>query len=138
MPRILIVDDDKNILRSLGRLIHFMPKSALGGEAVVECFDDAEAALERAAATEFDLVIVDYLMPKMHGVAWLRRLDAVHSHAARIILSGHARVLEKIDATRGLSPTELVSKPWDDAHLCATIARLVQWRRERLSARPAP
>jgi DNA-binding NtrC family response regulator len=137
MPRILIVDDDKNILRSLGRLIHFMPKSALGGEAVVECFDDAEAALERAAATEFDLVIVDYLMPKMHGVAWLRRLDAVHSHAARIILSGHARVLEKIDATRGLSPTELVSKPWDDAQLCATIARLVQWRRERLNARPA-
>ena len=31
MPRILIVDDDLGVLRALGRLIHFMPRSALGG-----------------------------------------------------------------------------------------------------------
>jgi DNA-binding NtrC family response regulator len=138
MPKILIVDDDRAVLRSLGRLIHFMPKSALGGTAEVECFDDPEQALARAEAVEFDLVIVDYLMPKLHGVGFLRRLDALHSHAARLLLSGHARVLERIDAVRGLRPIEILPKPWDDEQLSVAISRLVLWRQNQLGpARPS-
>ena len=105
MPRILIVDDDLGVLRALGRLIHFMPRSALGGDAQVECHDDPEQALARVQAVEFDLVIVDYLMPKLHGVGFMRRLDALHSHAARLLLSGHARVLERIEADRDYAQT---------------------------------
>ena len=139
MPRILIVDDDLGVLRALGRLIHFMPRSALGGDAQVECHDDPEQALARVQAVEFDLVIVDYLMPKLHGVGFMRRLDALHSHAARLLLSGHARVLERIEAVRGLGPIEIMPKPWDDEKLCLAISRLVQTRQHQLSpSRPPP
>jgi putative two-component system response regulator len=110
----------------------FMPRS-------VECHDDPEQALARVQAVEFDLVIVDYLMPKLHGVGFMRRLDALHSHAARLLLSGHARVLERIEAVRGLGPIEIMPKPWDDEKLCLAISRLVQTRQHQLSpSRPPP
>ncbi|MBI2398525.1 MAG: response regulator [Xanthomonadales bacterium] len=135
MPRILLVDDDINVLRALGRLIHFMPRELLGGEVEVECHSEPEDALARAAACEFDLIVVDYLMPRMHGVAFMRRLNAMHSHAARLLLTAHARALEKIDAVKGIGPVEMMSKPWDEAALKAAIARLVGWRRGQLAAR---
>ena len=52
MPRILLVDDDINVLRALGRLIHFLPREVLGGEAEVECYAQPEAALARAAVLD--------------------------------------------------------------------------------------
>ena len=135
MPRILIVDDDRNVLRALGRLIHFLPREQLGGDVEVECHVEPEAALARAAVCDFDLVVVDYLMPRMHGVAFMRRLNAMHSHAARLLLTAHARALEKIEAVKGIGPVEMMSKPWDEAVLKAAIVRLVHWRREQLAPR---
>ncbi|MBK6726475.1 MAG: response regulator [Xanthomonadales bacterium] len=134
MPRILLVDDDINVLRALGRLIHFLPREVLGGEAEVECYAQPEAALARAAVWEFDLIVVDYLMPGMHGVAFMRRLNAMHSHAARLLLTAHARALEKIEAVKGIGPVEMMQKPWDEAALKTAISRLVTWRRDQLAA----
>jgi len=135
MPRILLVDDDINVLRALGRLIHFLPREVLGGEAEVECYAQPEAALARAAVCEFDLIVVDYLMPGMHGVAFMRRLNLMHSHAARLLLTAHARALEKIEAVKGIGPVEMMQKPWDEAALKSAISRLVTWRRDQLAAR---
>ena len=136
MPRILLVDDDRSVLRSLGRVIHFMPVSALHGEAMIESYEDPLRALERVAQVEFDLIIADYLMPKMLGAAFMRRLDALHSHAPRLMLSGHARVLAHIDAIKGLGELELMAKPWDDDELKQAIARLLQSRREQRAPHP--
>lgn len=131
MPRILLVDDDRGVLRALGRVIHFMPLALLQGEAVIESYEEPHLALERVAQIEFDLIIADYLMPKMHGVAFMRQLNALHSHASRLMLSGHARVLEQIDAVKGLGAVELMAKPWDDEELKQAIARLLRARRDQ-------
>jgi two-component system, probable response regulator PhcQ len=131
MPRILLVDDDRGVLRSLGRVIHFMPMSQLHGEAVIESFEEPMLALERVAQCEFDLIIADYLMPKMHGVAFIRQLNVLHSHAPRLMLTGHMRVLEYINAVNGLGAVELMAKPWDDDMLRQAIARLLKSRREQ-------
>ena len=131
MPRIMLVDDDRGVLRSLGRVIHFMPMALLQGEAVIESFEEPMLALERVALCEFDLIIADYLMPNMHGVAFMRQLNALHSHAPRLMLSGHVRVLEYINAVKGLGAVELMAKPWDDEVLKQAIARLLQSRREQ-------
>ena len=58
--------------------------------------------------------------------------------AERLLLSGHARVLERIDAVRGLGPIEIMPKPWDDEQLCLAISRLVLWRQQQFGpVRPA-
>lgn len=135
MTRILLVDDDRNVLRCLGRLIHFMPMASLRGEAVVESFEKPEPALARAAECEFDLVIADYLMPTMHGVEFMQKLIELQPHTPRILLSGYAGILEAMAAVKGIGPIELVGKPWGDEQLKQTIARLLQHRR---SVRMAP
>ena len=92
MPRILLVDDDRSVLRSLGRVIHFMPVSVLHGEAMIESFEDPLLALERVAQIEFDLVIADYLMPKMLGV---------HAPIERVALARAAVDVERACARAG-------------------------------------
>jgi DNA-binding NtrC family response regulator len=135
LARIMLVDDDRNVLRSLGRVIHFMPVAALRGEAVVETFEKPEHALARAAECEFDLVIADYLMPSMHGVSFMARMMELKPHTPRLLLSGFAGILEAMDAVKRIAPVELMAKPWDDAELRQTITKLLQHRR---GLRPAP
>lgn len=137
MARIMLVDDDRNVLRSLGRTIHFMPTAALRGEAIVESFEKPELALARAAECEVDLVIADYLMPSMNGVTFMQRMMEMQPHTPRILLSGYAGILEAMDAVKRVAPVELMAKPWDDNQVRQTIARLLQNRRSvRLTPPP--
>jgi DNA-binding NtrC family response regulator len=109
----------------------------LRGEAIVECFEKPEQALARAAECdyEFDLVIADYLMPSMHGVAFMQRMMELQPHTPRMLLSGFAGILEAMEAVKRIAPVELMAKPWDDAQLRQTITRLLHSRR---SVRLAP
>jgi len=129
MPRILLVDDDRNVLRSLGRIIHFMPVATLRGEAIVESFEKPVAALGRAAEVEFDLVITDYLMPAMNGVTFLRQFIELQPNTPRLMLSGFAEVLEAMEALKDVAPLELITKPWENDKLAAAIVRALPQRR---------
>jgi DNA-binding NtrC family response regulator len=129
MARIMLVDDDRNVLRSLGRTIHFMPTSMLRGEAIVESFEKPEQALARAEECEFDLVIADYLMPTMHGIAFMQRMIELHPNTPRVLLSGFAGILEAMEAVQTIGPVELIGKPWDDEKIRQSISKLLQNRR---------
>lgn len=138
MPRIMLVDDDRNVLRSLGRVIHFMPVALLRGEALVESFEKPAQALARAAECDFDLVIADYLMPSMNGVAFMRHLIELRPQTPRIMLSGYASILEAMDAILHIEPIKLLSKPWNDDQLKQSITELLQARRSStLTSTPA-
>lgn len=136
MPRIMLIDDDRNVLRSLGRIIHFMPVAALRGEAIVESFEKPGSALDRATEVEFDLVIADYLMPAMNGVSFLRQFMEIQPQTPRLLLSGYVEILEAMDALKDVAPLELITKPWDNAALMATIAKSLPTNRR--SQRPLP
>jgi two-component system, probable response regulator PhcQ len=126
MPRIMIVDDDRNILRNLGRCIQFMPAAMLRGEAQIETFEKPHLALARAAECDFDLVIADYLMPSMHGIAFMQKMRALQPHTPRILLSAFAGILDAMEAVKRVGPVELIAMPWHDEQLQLTIARLLQ------------
>jgi DNA-binding NtrC family response regulator len=128
MGRILIVDDDRNVLRALGRVIHFMPVAATGGEVVVESFEKPSQALERISQLDFDLVIADYLMPSMHGIAFMQKLIELRPGTQRILMSGYADILEAMAAIAGIAPIALLAKPWDVEQLKAAIVQAMQLR----------
>ncbi len=139
MPRIMIVDDDQNVLRNLSRCIHFMPTSMLRGEALVETFEKPQLALARAAECGFDLIIADYLMPAMHGIAFMQKMRAMYPHTPRILLSGFAGILDAMEAVKRIGPVELIAMPWHDEQLQLTIARLLRNERGfRLEPLPEP
>lgn len=135
--RVLLVDDEGNVLNALRRCLSFINIDMLGGEGIqVETYVSAELALERMESEDFDLVISDYRMPEMSGVEFLTRAIELQPHIARMILSGYAdrdAILASINETQ---VSRFLCKPWDDADLRTLVAStLVQSRiiREALS-----
>ena len=80
--RVLIVDDDAGLRQSLALLLQEAGYEALS-------VGDPEQALRRAGTERFDLILCDVRMPKMDGVAFLRRYRADGGAALLIMMSGH-------------------------------------------------
>ncbi len=103
-PRVLLVDDDPDVLRTYGRLLQ-------RSYAVVLAPSGAEglAALEREPSIE--VVISDMRMPGMDGAEFLRRALARWPGLVCILLSGFADVDAVIQALEGMPIFRSLSKP---------------------------
>ena len=132
MPKIMLVDDEPNILNSLRRAINAMPWDAVGEKLVVEAFSSPLSALERAQENAFDLVISDYRMPDMDGVSFLQRLIELQPDISRLILSGYADLQAVINAINKVQIFRFISKPWEDYDLTSSITQALAVRRLQL------
>ncbi|MBD5804929.1 Hydrogenase transcriptional regulatory protein hupR1 [Azoarcus sp. Aa7] len=130
MSRILIVDDEESILKSLRRVLSLTP--CVVGERVcslnVDTFSVAAEALEKARHTAYDLVLSDYRMPGMDGVSFLKAFREIQPDAARIILSGYADLNGLIGAINDAGISRFMSKPWNDYELVAAIGQALALR----------
>lgn len=128
MPRLMLVDDEVNVLNSLRRALNAMPEDAIGGPVCLETFSSPQQALARASEMHFDLVISDYHMPEMDGVSFLEKLRALQPDAARLILSGYADLKALIAAINRAEIYRFVGKPWNDHDLALTIRQALEHR----------
>jgi two-component system, probable response regulator PhcQ len=127
MYRIVLVDDEENILSALRRVLRqSLPEK--GVKASLETFSSAAQALERANEQPFDLVISDYRMPEMNGVSFLMALRAIQPDAARVILSGYADHDALLGAINEAGIARFLEKPWDEAALTQAICEVLQQR----------
>ncbi len=129
MPRIMLVDDERNVLSSLRRTIHAMPSNTFEGETSIETFDIPELALARAADCEFDLVISDWRMPSMNGITFLSELIQIQPNIARLVLSGYGDFLAELRAIKRLKIFHFINKPWDNDELKTLMAQALEHRR---------
>lgn len=130
MNRIMLVDDEEGILRSLKRLLIATPVSH-GGVVYpveVEIFSSPRQALERARHKAFDLFLVDYRMPEMDGVALLKSVREIQPNAVRIILSGYADLNGLVGAINEAQIYRFLSKPWNDYELISTLGQALAYR----------
>ncbi len=122
--RVLIVDDEPTILRSMARL--------LGTELEVVTTEDPREALQRIAAGEdFDVVFTDISMPHLTGMELYERVAALRPDLARrfVFVSGD---LTRDDISRFLSrvPNERLEKPFTVQNL-RRVARHYSGRDDR-------
>ena len=75
--KIMLLDDEKEILNSLQRTLMFM-----GHE--VDCFQLAVEAVEAYKEHEYDFVFVDYLMPDTNGIWFMKNIE--RKPGSRILL----------------------------------------------------
>jgi len=121
MYRIALVDDEKNILRALRRVLQ-------GETCEIETFTSAHEALRRAQVAIFDLVLSDYRMPEMDGIDLLTEFRRLQPDAMRLMLSGHKDREMIIDAVNQAGIFRFVSKPWEDDELKAAISEALAQR----------
>jgi two-component system nitrogen regulation response regulator NtrX len=91
--RILVVDDEENIGRSLRMILERegYQVNALKNAAELRCFP------ERA---RMDLFLLDVRLPDASGIDLLRELQAAEIPAPVIMISGHATIADAVEATR--------------------------------------
>jgi len=113
--KILFVDDEENILRSLQRL--FMDEE-------VEVFTASSGAkgLEiLAREKEVGVIVSDQRMPEMTGVDFLEKSKAISPQSIRILLTGYADVNAAIDAINRGGTFRYLNKPWNDDELVQAV-----------------
>lgn len=128
MYRIMLVDDEPNVLRALERVLADPCHT-------VESFADPEAALHRAGETDFDLVLSDYRMPGMDGVTFLTGMRTLQPDAMRLILSAHADWQALLGAINHAEVYRFLPKPWDTDDLRLTVGRALEHRATLLDNR---
>ncbi len=128
--RIMLVDDEENILKALRRVLANTPCIYDGVEypVRVETFTSTDAALDYARHNPLDLVLSDYRMPGKDGVAFLREFREIQPHAARLILSGYADLNAVIGAINEAQIYRFLNKPWNDYELVSSIAQALAYR----------
>ena len=129
MSRIMLVDDERNVLNSLRRTIHAMPSNTFEGETIVETFDIPELALARAAKCPFDLVISDWRMPAMSGIAFLNELIQIQPNIARLVLSAYGDFLSELKAISRIKVFHFINKPWNNDDLRTLMRQALEHRR---------
>ncbi|HME13061.1 MAG TPA: sigma-54 dependent transcriptional regulator, partial [Candidatus Acidoferrum sp.] len=120
-PRILIVDDEAGIRESLSLI--------LGDEGyAVEAVPSAEAALERAAVEDLEVILLDVWLPGMDGLEALARLQALPRPPAVIMISGHGTIETAVRATK-LGAFDFIEKPLSLQKINVLVRNAVQQRR---------
>lgn len=127
-PGLLLVDDEPLVLRALERQLRGILRSPRPAYRI-ESHTSPAAALRRAREADFDVVISDYRMPEMNGVAFLHAFRALQPSAARMILSGHADLAGLADAINVAGILRFLAKPWDEAELVFAVESALLERR---------
>lgn len=115
---ILLVDDERQILRAFSRLFIDSPHE-------VHLVDNGREALELLDRTPVDMVISDMRMPQMDGYALLREVKARHPDTIRLILSGYADERIIFDALQHNLAKLYLFKPWNNEELLGIIDRIL-------------
>lgn len=121
MRRILLVDDEENVLKSLRRLLR-------SESFEVEICSNPLEAIARAKVVSFDLVVSDYRMPQMDGVSFLKEFRQLQPDAIRLILSAYTDLSALLGAINEAQIYRFVSKPWNDQELLVTLAQALEFR----------
>jgi two-component system response regulator MprA len=116
--RILIVDDDVVVRRSLERVLRLADY-----EVVVA--DGGQAALDALASERFALVVLDVAMPTPTGLEVCRRLRAAGDRTPVLMLTARAAVDERVDGLEAGADDYLV-KPFAIEELLARVRALLR------------
>jgi two-component system, NtrC family, nitrogen regulation response regulator NtrX len=93
MAKILIVDDEKAIRRSMKEILEFEKYQ-------IEEAEDGAQALAMVQKTAYDVVLCDIKMPKLDGTEFLNKVIELQLPLALILMSGHGSIETAVEAVK--------------------------------------
>ncbi|MBS1638357.1 MAG: sigma-54-dependent Fis family transcriptional regulator [Bacteroidetes bacterium] len=113
MSKILIIDDEKAIRRSIKDILEFEKYQ-------VEEAEDGQQGLDMALKGNYDVILSDIKMPKLDGMELLSRLMQSNSESPLIMMSGHGTIETAVEAVKK-GAYDYLAKPIDLNRLLVTI-----------------
>ncbi|WP_447976873.1 response regulator [Candidatus Nitrospira bockiana] len=121
MPRVLIVDDDRDGLTALAQRLRFALRE-FGLE--VDTADSASSAVIQARTCQYDLMIVDAIMPGTTGLKFIEQMRATQPNVPIILMSGADQDFSQ--AVRVLDLFAFVPKPIEFSELRNLVVAAIE------------
>jgi DNA-binding NtrC family response regulator len=124
--KILIIDDDEWIRDSLR--IFFEAEGCF-----VVVLETAEEGLAELKYQNYDLIIVDYKLPGLDGIEFIKRTHDEHSDAIKVLITAY-RTDSVISEARKLKIQGFIEKPFTSESLMASLENLIkmhEFRKQR-------
>ena len=93
MPKILVIDDEKSIRRSLREILEFEKYQ-------VDEAEDGQIGLSKITSEQYDVVLCDVKMPKLDGLELLQKLASENNEVPLVMMSGHGNIETAVEAVK--------------------------------------
>ncbi len=113
MPKILVIDDEKSIRRSLREILEFEKYQ-------VDEAEDGQIGLSKITSEQYDVVLCDVKMPKLDGLELLQKLASENNEVPLVMMSGHGNIETAVEAVKK-GAYDFLTKPVDLNRLLVTL-----------------
>ena len=117
--KILFVDDDANVIKSLVRLFS-------SNKYQLYTVNTGARGLELVEQNEFPVVVADFRMPFMSGIQFLKKVKEKAPDTVRMLLTGYADVNIVISAVNEGHIYKFITKPWEPEELKLQIQLAIE------------
>jgi DNA-binding NtrC family response regulator len=118
MSKILIIDDERSIRRTLKEILEFESHE-------VETVEDGIAGVKEAMANDYDVIFCDIKMPQMDGMEVLTKLKNEGLETPIVMISGHGNIETAVEAIKS-GAYDFIEKPLDLNRILVTIKNAVE------------
>jgi len=118
MAKILVIDDEKAIRRSIKEILEFEKHQ-------VEEAEEGQMGLNMSLKNNYDIILSDIKMPKLDGIELLAKLTEANVQSAIIIMSGHGTIETAVDAVRN-GAYDYLAKPIDLNRLLVSVRNALE------------
>jgi len=113
MTKVLVIDDEKAIRRSIKEILEFEKYE-------VDEAEDGVQGFGMAQKNNYDVILSDIKMPKMDGLELQNKLNEANIPSSLIIMSGHGTIDTAVDAVKK-GAFDFLAKPIDLNRLLVTV-----------------
>ncbi len=116
--RILVIDDEATVCLSCMRIL-----AADGHQ--VECLQDPNEGLKAALSGDYDVILLDLVMPELDGLEVLRRIRGAGVLSEVVIITGYSTVQTAVEAMKQ-GAADYVSKPFTPDELSMALVKVLE------------
>lgn len=113
MPKILIIDDEKSIRKTLREILEYEKYQ-------VDEATEGQEGIALLQKEKYDVVLCDIKMPKMDGIEALEKIIQLNTDIPVVMISGHGTIETAVEAVKK-GAFDFIAKPLDLNRLLVTI-----------------
>ena len=116
--KILLIDDDEWIRDSLSLFFEFEP-------CAFRALETAEQGLKELESKDYDIIILDYRLPGMNGLEFLKRIQGTHPQVIKILITAYGSK-EIFSQAIELGVHDFIDKPFSTKAIEDSLSRLTR------------